>query len=152
MNAQSHGNQGLPAVARVALLRFREAFGAGASESLAVAWAPGRINIIGEHTDYNEGHVLPAAVDRVVALAGRAEREPFATLYSAHHQALARVPLESARGGADADAREETPDRLRIARRSSAMCRSVADSAPRRRLRLRRRCLRGRWAARRWPR
>ncbi|MDH3246218.1 MAG: galactokinase family protein, partial [Saprospiraceae bacterium] len=26
--------------------------------------APGRINIIGDHTDYNDGFVLPAAVDK----------------------------------------------------------------------------------------
>jgi len=30
--------------------------------------APGRINIIGEHTDYNDGYVLPAAIDRYVTL------------------------------------------------------------------------------------
>ena len=39
--------------------------------------APGRINIIGEHTDYSEGFVMPAAIDRscVVAIApnGRGE-------------------------------------------------------------------------------
>jgi galactokinase len=31
--------------------------------------SPGRINIIGEHTDYNEGFVLPAAIDKAIYLA-----------------------------------------------------------------------------------
>lgn len=40
----------------------------GAAPTLVVR-APGRINLIGEHTDYNEGFVLPAAVDKAVWLA-----------------------------------------------------------------------------------
>lgn len=31
-------------------------------------WSPGRINLIGEHTDYNNGFVLPAAIDRGITL------------------------------------------------------------------------------------
>jgi galactokinase len=34
-----------------------------------VAEAPGRVNLIGEHTDYNDGFVLPAAIDRTIAVA-----------------------------------------------------------------------------------
>jgi len=36
-----------------------------------IAWAPGRINLIGEHTDYNGGLALPGAIDRWIAVALR---------------------------------------------------------------------------------
>lgn len=34
--------------------------------------APGRVNLIGEHTDYNDGFVLPAAIDRYIYLSAKA--------------------------------------------------------------------------------
>ena len=49
----------------------REAFGVafGGREPKGIAVAPGRVNLIGEHTDYNDGFVLPMAIDRYVAAA-----------------------------------------------------------------------------------
>ena len=44
---------------------FKDRYG---KEPLVVA-APGRVNLIGEHTDYNEGFVLPAAVDKKMFVA-----------------------------------------------------------------------------------
>ncbi|MBN1487033.1 MAG: galactokinase [Anaerolineae bacterium] len=45
-----------------------------------VVRAPGRVNLIGEHTDYNDGFVMPMAVDRAAWLAVSATEEPWATL------------------------------------------------------------------------
>ncbi|HEX6256937.1 MAG TPA: galactokinase [Euzebyales bacterium] len=44
--------------------------------------SPGRVNIIGEHTDYNDGFVLPAAIDRGVWIAASATHEPVVDLVS----------------------------------------------------------------------
>jgi len=61
---------------RVASLcrHFGERFG---YQPAVVIRAPGRANLLGEHTDYNEGFVLPIAIDRSVlfAAAARADRK-----------------------------------------------------------------------------
>src|SRR5260370_39368478 len=63
---------------------FRQAFGYLPG---AVAVAPGRINIIGEHTDYNQGFVLPAAIDRHVSVALRLRRDARLALRSDRYRA-----------------------------------------------------------------
>lgn len=47
---------------------FRSRFG---SDPAWLVRSPGRVNLIGEHTDYNEGFVLPMAIDRAVWIALR---------------------------------------------------------------------------------
>lgn len=46
---------------------FKQHFGTDAKP--IVVKSPGRVNIIGEHTDYNEGFVLPAAIDKAAYIA-----------------------------------------------------------------------------------
>jgi galactokinase len=57
---------------------FRSRFG---SEPAFVVRAPGRVNLIGEHTDYNDGFVFPMAIDRAawIALRARADGRVVAT-------------------------------------------------------------------------
>ncbi|TRX37795.1 galactokinase [Flavobacterium restrictum] len=45
---------------------FKDAFG---TEPTKIVLSPGRINIIGEHIDYNDGYVLPAAIDKIICFA-----------------------------------------------------------------------------------
>ena len=47
--------------------------------------SPGRINLIGEHTDYNEGFVMPAAIDRDIVAAIDFSIDDHSTLYSVKH-------------------------------------------------------------------
>jgi galactokinase len=58
----------VPFFERVAALKaeFKQQY--GALPELIVR-APGRVNMIGEHTDYNDGYVLPIAIDRSVLVA-----------------------------------------------------------------------------------
>ncbi|WP_289664143.1 galactokinase [Flavobacterium panacagri] len=45
---------------------FEKSFGSSPQKTVL---SPGRINIIGEHVDYNDGYVLPAAIDKVICFA-----------------------------------------------------------------------------------
>lgn len=63
-------------LAREACDAFARQFGRPATRVVA---APGRVNLIGEHTDYNDGFVLPMAIERYVVLAADRTPEPLAT-------------------------------------------------------------------------
>lgn len=45
---------------------FEKSFGTAPQK---IVLSPGRINIIGEHVDYNDGYVLPAAIDKIICFA-----------------------------------------------------------------------------------
>jgi galactokinase len=44
--------------------------------------APGRVNLIGDHTDYNDGFVLPAAIDRQIVIAATSRDDSQINVYS----------------------------------------------------------------------
>lgn len=79
----------LQQLTRRTLGRFERVYG---EAPVWVAAAPGRVNLIGEHTDYNGGFVCPLAIDRyTVIAAGPAAGEIH--LHSAGSEAEARFPL-----------------------------------------------------------
>ncbi|WP_454697944.1 galactokinase [Arthrobacter humicola] len=61
--------------------RFRDAFGADPD---GIWQAPGRVNLIGEHTDYNDGFVLPFAIDRTARVAVRVRPDSTLRLLSTY--------------------------------------------------------------------
>ncbi|TVR11234.1 MAG: galactokinase [Planctomycetota bacterium] len=59
---------------------FEESFGRGPRE---VVRAPGRVNLIGEHTDYNDGFCLPIAIDRGMYIAWDVSAHDAVRVYNA---------------------------------------------------------------------
>ena len=68
------------------LEKFRELF--GDAEGVNVYFAPGRVNLIGEHTDYNGGHVFPCALTIGTYVAARKRAVRIITFYSMNFDRL----------------------------------------------------------------
>ncbi|MEW5941940.1 MAG: galactokinase family protein, partial [Chloroflexota bacterium] len=61
--------------------------------------APGRVNLIGEHTDYNEGFVLPMAINRDVRIALRPRADRRVSVHSLDLNARGEFDLDSLERG-----------------------------------------------------
>lgn len=64
-------------------------------ETPRVVRAPGRVNLIGEHTDYNDGFVMPMAIDRAVYIALRPRRDKVVRVYSVDFDVWGEFELDA---------------------------------------------------------
>ncbi|MBN1834212.1 MAG: galactokinase [Spirochaetales bacterium] len=62
-----------------------------------IAQAPGRVNLIGEHTDYNEGFVFPMAIDYVIQVAVSRRKDQHLRFFSADFRDRKRTSISNLR-------------------------------------------------------
>ncbi len=76
------------------LQKYKELFG---TEAASAFFAPGRVNLIGEHTDYNGGHVFPCALTIGTYAAAGKNQKKVLRLYSMNFEKLGviEVPVEN---------------------------------------------------------
>jgi len=57
--------------------------------------APGRVNLIGEHTDYNEGFVLPMAIEREIIMLGQLRNDRLVQVFDLAYKAETKFSLDN---------------------------------------------------------
>lgn len=73
--------------------QFIAEFGSPAAGSLFCVGAPGRVNLLGEHTDYNDGFVLPMAMPQEVNIVAARRPDNFVHIYSLNFEQKAVLDL-----------------------------------------------------------
>src|SRR5438132_2106431 len=86
----SNLNEGMKITAELQQ-KFRERYGGRAH----VYRAPGRVNLIGEHTDYNDGFVMPAAIDFYVWIAIAPRNDRKLLLHSTNFSQTVEIDLQN---------------------------------------------------------
>ena len=72
----------------------REAFEDRHGRAPRLFWAPGRVNLIGEHTDYNDGFVLPVAIERGTVVAAAARQDSLVRVHSMNTASSIEIDLD----------------------------------------------------------
>ena len=60
------------------------------SRDPVLVFSPGRINLIGEHTDYNDGFAFPAAVDKGIVVAIQKKQSGDSTVYRSEERRVGK--------------------------------------------------------------
>ena len=80
------------------LALFRELFGELSGKRARLFRAPGRVNLIGEHTDYNDGFVMPAAIKFYTWIAAAKREDRVLEVYSDHFDEKINLSLDALAG------------------------------------------------------
>ena len=92
LTARRKADSFCPVDLRLAKEQFKSLYGQAPAGAVQ---APGRVNLIGEHTDYNDGFVLPIAIERQVVALFAPCRERLVTFRSLQAEGTGTVNLDS---------------------------------------------------------